>query len=266
MPSSGLLAGLGLGVGALGSLFGGLGGDTTRSRLEDIANTPGVDVDAETLNSLTTLEKYLPRAQGIGSSLDEYYGTALEKSMERSQPGYATRRAALLKNLDDWIAGKVSPETVSEIYRNTAAQAVRGGYSGAPLQLIKSARDIGRASESRKQYAMSVMPSLSAIFPTATPTDISKYAGLSPTELINLRSQERAQKMAIEAQAAGVAGQTGAWGNYLAQMGGLAAGAGLYGLSRPSQGGAFGSRRYLNSWNPSAFYEGENAPSSFYSS
>lgn len=219
------------GIAALagGGVLEGNAADAARSRLEDVALTPGLDVDAETLNALMTMEKYLPRAKGIGSSMTDYSRGEIEKSMEAAMPGYAKRRTQALANVDDWLAGKLSPETTAEIYRNTAGRAIGGGYSGTGFHGARVARDLGLSSLALQQSGLNALPGLNSAFPAAQPFDISQLAGLSPTQLINLRSQERAQKMALMAQQSQLPGQTAVWGNKLSQMGGMLLGAGLMG-------------------------------------
>ena len=81
------LAGLGGVIG--GGILAGNAADMARNRLESVANTPGLDVDAETLNALLTMEKYLPRAKSIGSSMTDYSRGEIEKSMETAlEPAY----------------------------------------------------------------------------------------------------------------------------------------------------------------------------------
>lgn len=225
-----------------GGVLKGNAADAARSRLEDVANTPGLDVDAETLNALISMEKYLPRAKGIGSSMTDYSRGEIEKSMETAQPGYAKRRTQALANVDDWLMGKLSPETTAEIYRNTAGRAIGGGYSGTGFHGARVARDILSSSNELQRYATSILPSLNSAFPAAQPYDISNLAGLSPTQLINLRSQERAQKMALMAEHSQLPGQTAIWGDTLTQMGGMMMGGGLM----SGQSGMFGG-----STNPS---------------
>lgn len=222
IAAAGLLTSLG------GGFLRGKAADMARDRLESVANTPGIDTDTETGLALSEIEKYLPRAQGLGSSMNAYNQAELEKLMGISQPGYADRRSKVLGNIDDWLAGKLPEDVVSEIYRNTAAQAVRGGY-GTGMQFAKTARTLGLNSLQLQQYGTNAMSSLRSMFPTASLADVSQLSGLTPTQRINLRSAERAQKMSLMAQQAVMPGQTAVWGDTLSQAGGALLGAGIMG-------------------------------------
>ena len=99
------------------------------------------------------------------------------------------------------------------------------------MHFSRTARDLGLSSLGLQQYATGVMPSLQSMFPSAKPFDVygSGLMGLTPTQLVSLRSNERAQKMQLMAQQATMPGKTAIWGNYLTQMGGSMLGAGMMG-------------------------------------
>lgn len=248
----------GLVLGAGGAFLGGRAGDIKRKRLEAIANTPGLDTGKITGDALADLEKYLPQDISLAQKVTDANQSMLNKLYEENVPGFKNIQDQRASLIQDFLAGRLPADVQSSIERSSAAKGLGLGISGSPIQRNLTARDLGRTSLDLMNYGLGQVPGYFSSTPIASPTDPLTFAGPSPNQLINIRGQERAQKMNIMAQAAGIGGQTEAWANYLNQVGGALAG---YGMGGGSFGGGGGSQ------NPYAFAlqsQGGTVPSNFY--
>lgn len=229
-------AALGLGIlgGAAGAFLGGQAGDIKRSRLRSVAETPGLDTGAITGQALADQLKYLPQAQQLQGQIGQANQAEALKEWAQIDP-------ALLGNLQA-ASGKIgglfgdSSAALADVARRGAAAGLTAGgrgYAGSTAGQIGNLRLSYQEDLARTQLGTGLLGSLigSMSHLKTTSPGVQAFMGPSPEQLINLRAGERTQRMNLLAQAAGVPGQTAAWGGYLSGLGGMATGAGLLGVS-----------------------------------
>lgn len=235
-------AAVGAVLGGGGAFLSGRAGDIKRKRLEGIANTPGLDTGKITGDALADLEKYLPQDISLAQKVTDANQSMLNKLYEENVPGFKNIQEQRASLIQDFLAGRLPVDVQASIERSSAARGLGLGISGSPIQRNLTARDLGRTSLDLMNYGLGQVPGYFGSTPIAAPTDPLTFAGPSPNQLIDLRGQERAQKMSLLAQAAGIGGQTEAWANYLNQVGGTLMGAGLEGMGMGGGGGGSAKR------------------------
>lgn len=224
----------GLGTGLLGGIFGGSAADMARKRLIAAANTPGLDVGALTSESIRTSLGAIPRATKLTSEIGAVNARQLAEALERAIPGYGSMVGAATGRVQDYLSGALPADVSQAVMRATAGTALGAGYGlGTPLHRALTWRDLGKTSEEGIRYGLGTLMQMPRALPYAQPANVAAYIGPSPLELIALRNAEQQMRLNLLAQAAGMPGQTGIWGNMLGQLGGLGMGYGLYGLMYP---------------------------------
>ncbi len=218
-------------LGGLGGLFSGNSADIARKRMIQAANEPGIDTSALTSESLTAMTKAIPGASALAGDVGAINAAQLAQMLETAMPGYGAGVKQAMGSIGDYMSGVLSPDVTQAVMRATAGTALGRGFgTGTPLHRALTWRDLGKTSEEGKRFGIQSMMQASSAFPWAKPMDVTSLLGPSPTDLINIRGQERAQKMQMLGQAAGMPGQTAAWGNVLGQIGGMGMGIGTQGL------------------------------------
>lgn len=219
-------------LGALGSLFGGRASDIARKRMMEAANLAPLDIDEVVDKNLASQKKRLPAATELARLIDEYNAQQALAQLERMMPGYAGMRDSYFAGVQDDLAGRLSPDVEQAIFRAGAGRSLMSGQAGGARHRSLVARDIGATSDALRArgqagflQGVSTLPKISAL-------DVLRAGFLGPTsqEALAIREKERAMRQQILAQAAGIKGQTGAFGSLLSGVGGLAAGAGMQSL------------------------------------
>lgn len=230
------MAAAGLLLGAGGAFLGGKAGDIVRDRLNDIAKTPGLDTGKITGQALDDELKYLDRASQVASGVSKANQAALTAQEEAALPGVGASRQNALGRINSLFADDQA--WLEGVQRRGAALGLSSGLFGSQAGQIRTLKLSDQEQMQRTQLGTGLLSSLIGGLRIADSPGVQNFLSPTPNQLINIRGQERAQKMAYEAQAAGVPGQTAAWGNYLTQTGGLLTGAGAMSLGGGFGGGA----------------------------
>jgi len=236
--ASGAIAGAGLLTSTFGAMFSARAADLARKRLLAVANTPGIDTRATTASALENMGYALPAASRLGGQINTINAAEYNRMLESAIPGYAAGVGKTMGNIEDYLSGVLPTDVSQAVMRATAGTAIgRGLGSGTPLAKALTWRDLGRTSEAGIRYGMESMMRVPGAFQHAQPVDIRGWLGLDPIQEANLRSTERAQKMQLMAQLAGMPGMTGSFGNTMVQVGGAMMGAGMGGMMDGGGGG-----------------------------
>lgn len=238
----GAFAALGLGLlgGAAGAFLGGRAGDITRQRLTDAANLPGVDTGALTGQALSQQQQYLPQATALAGQL----GTANQAQL-MAQEGSALGpggSAALMQARNAQLGAAQSlfgtdAQYLQQLQRQGAALGLSSGLMGSQAGQLQTLNLTAQQNQQRYQVGAGLLGSLLGGIKIANTPGAQAFLGPNPSQLIAIRSQERAQQQQLLAKAAGVPGQTAAWGSYLSNLGGTLTGAGALGALGGGMGG-----------------------------
>lgn len=191
------------GCAILGSIIGGfLSSDAAndrRRRLEEIANTPGLDVGAVGQEAIGIGGALLPGASNLVGQINQANTAQRRGVLETSLPGYQGRKESQLATIDSWLGGNVPQDVINQIQRSGAARSFGGGYSGSGLHRNLEARDLGLSSLDmimRGMDAASGMNRETAALEMPDMVSVQDYAGPSTNELLNIRGSEREQRIA----------------------------------------------------------------------
>lgn len=231
---------VGLVTGAGGAYLGGRAGDIYRRRLQGIAETEGLDIEALSKQALGNQQRLLPGANTLTRDEATARQSLVNDLLEQSFPGFTANRNTALGSTGDLLQGNIPQDVSDQLQRSAAARSLGGGYGGSGMHRNLVARDLGLTSLNLKDKGMSWLSALRGMSPTVTPQSAFNFTGPSSNDLIGIRGQERAQKMNLLAQAAGIPGQTAAWANYLTQTGSAITGIGLKGIGAGGFGGMGG--------------------------
>lgn len=219
----------GLVLGAGGAFLSGRAGDITRHRIQGIADTPGLDIGAISAEAQANQQKLLPGAESLVRTEAVDRQKLINDLIEQSMPGFTEQRDKGLNISSDLLAGNIPADVSEAVQRSAAARALGAGYGGSGMHRNLVARDLGTTSLGLQGQGLSWLNALRSLSPTVTPQSAFNFTGPDAAGYLNIRGQERAQRMKLLAQAAGIPGQTAAWANYLTQTGGALTGAGLSG-------------------------------------
>lgn len=226
-----------------GTVLGGSEASKKKKALNELQNMPGLDTSRITAEALSDLERYLPRDIALAEKATQANQGILNKLAEDNIPGFKERKEAQADLIDQFLRGEVPDDVARAVERRSAATGLGLGISGSGIGRNLTARDLGRTSLDMIGLGFNLNPQFQSSIPMTTPVNVMSFAGPMPNDLINLRGQERTQRLNVGMAKAGVPGQAGIWGNFLSNMGGLAFGAGLQGGIGNMMGGMGGGGR-----------------------
>lgn len=232
------------GLGALGAVTGGLLGGSSASRrkrqLDQLAETPGVDVSGATGDALAGREANFDRAAAIASKQNTFDQQEMERMLEQSIPGYKGIQASRSGAAASFLKGDIPDDVRAQVFRKGAAKSLGGGYGGSDASRNLTARDLGLTSldliDKGQRYSQSIIGGT----PMARLSTTSELSGVNPGDVLGLRSKERSEKLGLKRASIEGPGASDVWGDFATQTGGTLLGAGLGSLggsSRKRSGG-----------------------------
>lgn len=239
----GYAAAAGLILGAGGAFLEGRSNDIARNRLENAAEMPGVDTGALTEEALRDQLKYLPQGTELADKISTENQRILQKQEEAALPGVGAARSKALGRISSlfdedsqWLQG---------VQRRGAALGLSSGLFGSQAGQLRTLRLGDQESQARTQLGTGLLGSLIGSMRLASSPGVQSFLGPNPNQLIGIRSQERAARQQLMAQAAGIGGQTAAWGKYLNNVGGALLGGGMIGGGGGGGGMPSGSQQSM---------------------
>lgn len=217
----------GLAMGAGGTFLKGKSGDIVRNRLNSIADTPGLDIEALSSQALANQQRLLPSAQGLVRDEATERQSLVNQLLEQSLPGFTKLRDQGTDIAEGYLSGKLSQEDLQATQYDAAVNALGRGVGGSGQHRgILGLRRVEQRNRNRAT-GLAWLQALRGMSPTADPQSAFNFTGPNANDLINIRGQERAQAMNLRARAAGIPGQTAAWGDFLSSTGGMLTGMGM---------------------------------------
>lgn len=233
------------GIGALGAITGGLLGGSSASRrkrqLDQLAETPGVDVSGATGDALAGREANFERASNVARQQNTFDQQEMERMLEESIPGYKGIQSTRSGNAASFLKGDIPDDVRAQVFRRGAAKAVGGGYGGSDASRNLTARDLGLTSLDLMDRGQRYSQSIIGGTPMARLSTTSELSGVNPGDVLGLRSKERSEKLGLKRASIEGPGASDVWGDFATQTGGTLLGAGLGSLGsskrRSSSGG-----------------------------
>lgn len=191
--NAGGAAGAGLMIG--GALLSSFGANKRKRQLQQIAETPGIDSRATTGEALADMEANMPAARRVAGAENTFNQEELNRIMELAVPGYGGLQGKRSANSMSLLRGELPADVAALIQRKSASSAVAGGYGGSGAARNLTLRDLGLTSLDAMREGNAMATSLIGSSPVAQLAQLSRFTGLSPQELIAMRSRERFDRM-----------------------------------------------------------------------
>lgn len=213
-----------------GAFLGAKSANQRRNQLFDIANTPGLYTGALTLEALGDQEQAFGPASALTEKINRFSAAERRNLLEDAIPGYQARKAQTSELIDSFLRGEVPQDVQDAVWDSAAGRALTGGYGGSGMARSLTARDLGLTSLGLMQTGLGESSRFNrdtAGLELPDVVSVANYLGLSPQELIALRSGERSERMRMQSAAAGMPMGREVWAKYLNETGGQLAGMGL---------------------------------------
>lgn len=221
-----IIAAVGLALGAGGTALSASAADRRRKGLFKIANEPGLDTKEITLQSLQDMIETAPTSFKVADLINQYYRTQLERE------GLADLKRAIIQQTAADLAGEIPEDVTQQVFRSAAGRALTGGYAGSALHRGLVLRDLGLTSDALRQRGFEKTQALLAGM--RVPGSFDPYAagllGLTPAQMVNLRSAERTQRLQMLAQAELLPRGDENWAKYMSSTGGMLTSLGTMGM------------------------------------
>lgn len=217
-----------------GAFQGASAARARKKQLEAIANTPGLDTSAITGQAITGQEQNFGQASALAEKINRFNAGMRQDLLEESIPGYEPRKQQTSAILDSWLRGEIPQDVQDQVWDSAAGRALAGGFGGSGLGRNLTARDFGLTSLGLMEKGIDKTGQFNLQTASLELPDIvgiSAFLGVSPQELVALRSRERTEKMSYQSGAANAPSSKDVWAKYLNETGGQLAGMGLSGIT-----------------------------------
>lgn len=202
---------LGAGMAIGGTALQANAAGQTKRALRRIAETPGLDLDAQTAEA----RRLQTGTQQMESERNRFNADELNKMLEASVPGYAGGQTQRIKQAMAFMRGEIPQDVQAQIARSGAARAAEGGYADSGFGRNLVARDFGLTSLGLMEKGADQFGNIIGSTPRAALVDY----GWSPQSVAALRAKERSDRMAASFAAEGAPGFSQVWGKQLQQAG-----------------------------------------------
>lgn len=170
----------------------------TKRALRRIAETPGLDLDAQTAEA----RRLQAGSQEMESRRNKFSADELNKMLEESVPGYAGGQRQRIGNAMSMMRGEIPDDVAGVVSRRTAARSLEGGYGGSGMGRNLEARDLGLTSLDLIGRGGSDFAGIIGSTPRAALADYT----WSPQMAAALREKERMNQIAASMAAEGAPG------------------------------------------------------------
>lgn len=228
-----------------------------RRDLRNIANTPPVNIGEVYQDAIDSVP--VNDLAQLSTSLNVADQAELDRILADSIPGYQQIQAKRSANTLAQLEGRLPEDVQRQLYGSSVARALQGGYGGSPAARNLAVSDLGLSSLELMQLGQQNAANLIQSTPMINPVSAAQMT-ITPQQVLQLRSNERAQRMGAQTNAASAPSSSAVWGSSLGQLGGVLLGSGLGGMGGgggvstgsilnrgqqlPATGGMYGTTMY----------------------
>ena len=209
-----------------GAFMGASAADRRKKKLEQIANTPGVDFSAASGDVVKAGLDNLPGAQQFASGVNRGAQEDLTAVLEQAIPGYSPMQATRSKQVSSFLNGELPPDVADAVFRSSTAKSLEGGYGGTPAGRNLVARDLGLTSLNLIDKGLSESARLVGSTPLPRMMQVNDVLNLTAQGGVGTRSKERTEKLDMMLGAAQAPTSSDVWAKTLTDMGGQMASGG----------------------------------------
>lgn len=210
------------------SFLGGSSAAKKKKALQRIANAPRTDITQVEREGIQSNIENLELAAQLSAGIDEANQDSLLNLVNRGAPELNRTRTSALNQLNSLIEGELPQSVVDQVINQSAARGVASGTSGSQFNRNLTARDFGLTSLNLTQQGLAALPGVTGAISQFTFPAAQANAGgffISPSDRLQVQTQERALALQLAAQAAGMPTRTDSAAQGLSSFGGLLSGA-----------------------------------------
>ncbi len=220
---------LGGGMQIAGAFMGASAAKKRKKKLEQIANTPGVDFSSTASEVVGAGKSNLPGALDFTSGVNLGAQKDINDVLDKAIPGYSPMQATRAGQVASFIRGELPADVAKAVTRNSASRALEGGYGGTPAGRNLEARDLGLTSLDLIGKGMSGMSDMVRSTPLPRFMQANDVLNLTQTGGVGVRSDERNKKLDMLLGAANAPGSGDVLAKTLQDMGSSMASSGAGG-------------------------------------
>lgn len=209
-----------------GAFMGAKSADRRKKKLEQIANTPGVDFTAAAGDAVAAGNANLPGAQKFSTGVNLGAQDDITAVLEKAIPGYSPMQASRSQAVQSFLKGEIPEDVAAAIHRSGASKALEGGYGGTPAGRNLVARDLGLTSLNLVDKGLSESGRLIQTTQLPRLMQANDILNLTASGVGNTRSKERSEKLEMMLGAAQAPTSSDVWSKTLTDMGGQMASGG----------------------------------------
>lgn len=143
-------------MGLFGNLLGNVLGGGGKPTVPDWQNITLAD---QQLKAIDANAAALPKAEGLVGEANRFSQDQIRKMLEMAIPNFSEISGSASKNIAALMRGEVPADVSGNVQRNSAAQALGGGYAGSGMARNLTTRDLGLTSLQAIQGGLSAAES-----------------------------------------------------------------------------------------------------------
>lgn len=209
-----------------GAFMGAESAKRRKKKLEEIAQTPGMDFSAAAGDAVAAGNANLPGAQKFATGVNLGAQGDLTAVLEKAIPGYSPMQASRSQAVQSFLKGEIPADVAQQINRAGASHALEGGYGGTPAGRNLVARDLGLTSLNLMDKGLNQAGNLIQSTPLPRMMQANDILNLTASGVGSTRSKERTEKLDMLLGAAQAPTSSDVWAKTLTDMGGQMASSG----------------------------------------
>jgi hypothetical protein len=236
-------AAIGTGFNLIGGFMGASAASKRKDEFERLANTPGLDFGSAMGESFENLEKFAPRYGAMATEASRYGAGATRAGLETFMPGYGRNMEQSQQAYGAMARGELPEEELTALAQRGAERGVGYGMPGSEFTGRLGLRDLGISGLQWRQAGLEGLGSLRREAAAGTPQAPSfgqMFQGAMPGDTISMRANERASRISMLLQAAGMPTGQDVWAQTMTNIGSQWASAGGSGGGGGGGGGGTG--------------------------
>lgn len=210
---------LGGGMQIAGAIMGASAADRRKKKLEQIANTPGVDFGSAAGEVVSAGKQNLPGALDFTKGVNLGAQKDIQSVLDQAIPGYSPMQATRAGQVSSFLRGELPADVAKAVTANAAGRALEGGYGGTPAGRNLEARDLGLTSLDLIGKGMTGMSDMVRSTPLPRFMQANDILNMTETAGVGVRGDERKQKLDMMLGAANAPTSSDVWSKTLQDMG-----------------------------------------------
>jgi hypothetical protein len=215
-------AAIGTGFQVLGGVLASGAASKRKDEALRIANTPGLDFGASLGESFQNLNQFMPQYSRFSTDASGAQAGAARAGLETMMPGYAQSQEQSQEAYGAMARGELPEEDLSRLAQRGAERGVGYGMPGSGFTGGLSLRDLGIEGLRYREAGLAGLGSLRREAASTTPQAPSfgeTFRGAMPGDVIAQRATERASRINMLLQAAGMPTGQDVWASTATSIG-----------------------------------------------